>query len=153
MKKHEKTMVFASQKLCFQGVKAIVSHRESYHFTLWKLCFHEKEDEKWWFLSFQKVIFLLDCVFSLTKLKRRNDKNVLFRTMDITRTTMPRWRGSISYGMVLNGISISNNDGPAINNQCGKALYMNHAEIGSHYLLIYQPTLFRQTDTQIRHEV
>ena len=56
-------------------------------------------------------------------------------------------------GMVLNGISISNNDGPAINNQCGKALYMNHAEIGSHYLLIYQPTLFRQTDTQIRHEV
>ncbi|MCI6860520.1 MAG: hypothetical protein MR860_00750 [Prevotella sp.] len=55
--------------------------------------------------------------------------------------------------MVLNGISISNNDDPAINNQCGKALYMNHAEIGSHYLLIYQPTLFRQTDTQIRHEV
>lgn len=32
--------------------------------------------------------------------------------------------GQKSYGMVLNGISISNNDGPAINNQCGKALYM-----------------------------
>ena len=34
MGKHEKTIVFVSQKLSFQGVKAIVSHRESYHFTL-----------------------------------------------------------------------------------------------------------------------
>jgi len=34
MGKHEKTIVFASQKLSFQGVKAIVSHRESYRMTV-----------------------------------------------------------------------------------------------------------------------
>lgn len=28
------------------------------------------------------------------------------------------------YGIQLNGVSINNNDGPAINNQCGKALYL-----------------------------
>ena len=28
------------------------------------------------------------------------------------------------YGIQLNGVSISNSDGPAINNQCGKALYL-----------------------------
>jgi hypothetical protein len=31
------------------------------------------------------------------------------------------------YGIRLNGVSITNNDGPAINNQCGKALYMELA--------------------------
>ncbi len=33
MGEHEKSIAFALQKLCFQDVKAIVSHRESYHFT------------------------------------------------------------------------------------------------------------------------
>lgn len=31
------------------------------------------------------------------------------------------------FGIRLNGVSITNNDGPAINNQCGKALYLNVA--------------------------
>ena len=31
------------------------------------------------------------------------------------------------YGIRLNGVSITNHDGPAINNQCGKALYMELA--------------------------
>ena len=30
----------------------------------------------------------------------------------------------VRWGLVLNGVSITNNDGPAINNQCGKALYL-----------------------------
>ena len=30
----------------------------------------------------------------------------------------------VKWGLVLNGVSITNNDGPAINNQCGKALYL-----------------------------
>lgn len=32
------------------------------------------------------------------------------------------------YGIRLNGVSITNNDGPAINNQCGKALYLDVAD-------------------------
>ena len=32
------------------------------------------------------------------------------------------------YGIRLNGVSITNSDGPAINNQCGKALYIEVAE-------------------------
>lgn len=32
------------------------------------------------------------------------------------------------YGIRLNGVSITNNDGPAINNQCGKALYLDLAD-------------------------
>jgi len=32
------------------------------------------------------------------------------------------------YGIRLNGVSITNNDGPAINNQCGKALYLELAD-------------------------
>ena len=32
------------------------------------------------------------------------------------------------YGLVLNGVSIANSDGPAINNQCSKALYITLAD-------------------------
>ena len=32
------------------------------------------------------------------------------------------------YGLVLNGVSITNGDGPAINNQCSKALYLTLAD-------------------------
>ena len=32
------------------------------------------------------------------------------------------------YGMVLQGVSITNDDGPAINNQCGKSLYVTLAD-------------------------
>ena len=32
------------------------------------------------------------------------------------------------FGIKLNGVSITNNDGPAINNQCGKALFMEIAD-------------------------
>lgn len=47
---------------------------------------------------------------------------------------------SAKYTMVLNGVDITNVDGPAINNQCGKALYlvcadgtMNHLADGTTY--------------------
>lgn len=32
------------------------------------------------------------------------------------------------YGIILNGVSITNSDGPAINNQCGKSLYVTLTE-------------------------
>ena len=32
------------------------------------------------------------------------------------------------YGILLNGVSITNSDGPAINNQCGKSLYLEVAD-------------------------
>lgn len=32
------------------------------------------------------------------------------------------------YGILLNGVSIHNSDGPAINNQCGKSLYLHVAD-------------------------
>jgi len=60
MGEHEKSIAFATQKLCFQGVKAIVSHRESYHFTWQKLCFHgKKEVEKAKKVSFSRFSGLL----------------------------------------------------------------------------------------------
>lgn len=36
--------------------------------------------------------------------------------------------GEKKWGLVLDGVSIANNDGPAINNQCGKALYVTVAD-------------------------
>lgn len=38
------------------------------------------------------------------------------------------------YGIILNGVSITNADGPAINNQCGKSLYVTLAEGTDNYL-------------------
>jgi hypothetical protein len=41
---------------------------------------------------------------------------------------------SAKYGMRLNGVSIHNDNGPAINNQCGKALYLEVADSTSNVL-------------------
>lgn len=35
---------------------------------------------------------------------------------------------SVKWGLVLNGLELTNDDGPAINNQCGKALYITVAD-------------------------
>ena len=40
MSGHDKTIAFASQKLSFYFVKAIISQCQSYHFTVSKLSFH-----------------------------------------------------------------------------------------------------------------
>ena len=50
-----------------------------------------EENKKDVFFSFFVHSFLLDCVFSLTKEKRRNDKNVLFgQLVKLVKKGMPK---------------------------------------------------------------
>lgn len=54
------------------------------------------------------------------------------------------------YGIILNGVNITNQDGPAINNQCGKSLYVTLADGTSNVLtdgVSYAEQTFSQKGT------
>jgi hypothetical protein len=63
-----------------------------------------EKSEKGVFSSFSVPLFLLVCIFSLTKLKRPNDENVLF--LDIYHIAKFIAAGSINSGLKRSGAAL-----------------------------------------------